>query len=701
MSLDQRSIALLSYLVKAKTYVKVDELIEKFQISRRTIYYDIGKISDWLKENGLQPIKHVRSAGYILEENALKEIPKKLRTMKTWHYEYSVKERKAWLAIYIMARDNPLYLENLMEKIRVSRNTIIEDIKGLRAELERFNLTLEFDRKTGYVIYGDEEDKRKAIVHFLQHVLPNENWQSVLSKIPMILNKDSNQFTFEKLEVIQQIVMKSEEELNIQFTDEFLYSISFRLFLFCRRVSQGKKITIDPIEKAVLQKTKQYQAAQKIGARLSILFEIDFPEDEILYITKHLLSSRVQFSEDNLSNQNSNDSEILSKVVTQMVTDFQKYACVFFKDRQEIEKSLLLHVKPAYFRVRYGLEFESDMTESIKKQYHDIFLLTKKVITHLEAVVGKDVNENEIALIAMHFGGWMRKVGAKPAVRKKALLVCTNGVGTSRLLLHQLEGLFSTIDLIGSVSLRDYEKNDYDADFILSTIPLEKKDKPVFVVNPILTEAEMESLLKKVNAHFDHHSKQSSSIEALMEIIQKHADILSPEGLKQDLKQYLYKPEKVVKEVEKPSLNKILQLKHIQLQSEVSDWKEAIRMASIPLLQEELISEEYVQTMIQNINKMGPYIVIAPKVAIPHARPEDGVNQLSMSLLRLTKAVPFSEKRKHDIQIMIVLAAIDGEAHLKALSQLTKMLTDSNNVQKILLAESSEEIFDLVNAYSK
>ena len=700
MSLDKRSTALLSYLLKAKTYVTVQELSEKFHISRRTTYYDIGKINDWLEENNLPPVKHVRSAGFLLEEEAAAQVPNKLGTLRTWHYEYSAKERKAWLAIYLMAREIPLYLENLMEKIRVSRNTTIEDLKELKIELEKFDLTLEFERKSGYVILGDENDKRKAIVYYLQHVLPNENWQSFLSKIPIILNTDSNAFAFEKLKAIQQIVGDSEQELNIEFTDEFVYSLSVRLLLFCRRVSQGKKISIDPIEKDVLQETKQYKAAKKIGERLSALFEIDFPEDEILYITKHLLSSRVQFSEDLQPNSKGNDTEILAKVVTKMVTDFQKYACVFFKERQEIEKSLLLHVKPAYYRIRYGLEFESDMTESIKEQYHDIFQITKKVISHLETVVGKKVNENEIALITMHFGGWMRKVGAKPAVRKKALLVCTNGVGTSRLLLHQLEGLFSTIDLIGSSSLREYEKKQYDVDFVISTIPLEEKNIPVFVVNPILTEAEKESLLKKVNVHFDQGTKQNSSIEALMEIIQRHTDVVNKEGLQQDLKQYLYKPEKVVKELGKPSLRDLLQLKRIQLKNDVSDWKEAIRAASKPLLQEGLITDKYVEVMISNINKMGPYIVIAPKVAIPHARPEDGVNKLSMSLLKLSKAVPFSEKSKHAIQIVIVLAAVDGETHLKALSQLSKMLSDKKNSNQILLANSPEEIFELVNAYS-
>ncbi|HYK75270.1 MAG TPA: transcription antiterminator, partial [Pseudoneobacillus sp.] len=557
MSLDQRSTAILSYLSQAKGYVTTKEISEKFNISRRTIYYDIEKINGWLNENCLPNVKHVRSAGFFLEEEAAGQIPEKLGMIQTWHYEYSVQERKAWLVIYIMARDTSLYLEDLMEKVRVSRNTTIEDLKSLKEELLRFHLQLEFDRKLGYVINGGEEDKRKAIVFYLQLLLPDQSWQTILAQIPIILNAKSETndlFDSEKLKAVQFIVSECEKDLNIQFTDDFLHSLSLRLLLFGRRLAQGKNVQIDEEEKKVLSETKEYTAAKKISAKLSQLFQLDFPDDEIYYITKHLLSSRVHFSEEQLEHNSSQDKHVLAKVVSKMVTDFQKYACVFLKNREEVEKSLLLHVKPAYYRVKYGLEVESNVATTIKEKYDDIFQLTKKVIYHLEKLVGKKINDNEIALIAMHFGGWMERVGVKPADRKKALLVCTTGVGTSRLLQHQLEGLFSTVDIIGSVSLREYEKNQFEVDFIISTISLDEKDKPVFVVSPILTEAEKEGLLKKVNTLMDTTSYQRTSTDAIMEIIQKYAEVIDEDSLRGELKKYLYQPAVSFKEVSKPSL---------------------------------------------------------------------------------------------------------------------------------------------------
>ncbi|WHY77354.1 BglG family transcription antiterminator [Neobacillus sp. WH10] len=697
MSLDQRSMAILSYIVKASTYVSLQEISEKFNISRRTIYYDIEKINDWLKENRLQSVKQVRSAGFYLDEETAHQVPGKLVTLKKWHYEYTVKERKAWLAIYLMVLDIPLFLDNLMKKVRVSRNTTIEDLKGLKEELKRFHLVLEFERRHGYVIIGKEDDKRRAIVYYLQHVLPEQGWQALLIKIPGILQENGPDilhfFEIEKWKAVQLIIAESEEDLNIQFTDEFLDNFALRLLFFYKRFSQGKKVSIDPVEKDVLRDTKQFRAAEKIARKLSALFEVDFPEEEVFYITKHLLGSRIQFSEEVESTSN----DFLKDVVTNMVSDFQRFACVFFENRQEIERNLLLHVKTAYFRVKYGLEVENDMTKAIIEKYHDIFLITKKSMFHLENLIGKAVNDDETALIAMHFGGWMKRVGAEAVKRKTALLVCTNGIGTSRLLQRQLEGLFSTIDIIGCVSLREYESNQFEADFIISTIPLQKKTKPVFVVSPILTEAEKESLLKKVNAQLDFDPKQTSAIDTLMDIIQKYADVRNETALQTELKQYLAKPLSLQAERPRPSLKELLMKEHIQLRQEVPTWEEAIWAAAEPLKRGGFVTDHYIESMVQNIKNMGPYIVIAPMVALPHAKPEDGVQQLGMSLLKLDKPVLFMDK---EVRLLIVLAAIDGDSHLKAVSQLTNLLSKPNQINKILEAEFAINIFDIIKAYS-
>ncbi|GAA3316662.1 hypothetical protein GCM10020331_013320 [Ectobacillus funiculus] len=82
----------------------------------------------------------------------------------------------------------------------------------------------------------------------------------------------------------------------------------------------------------------------------------------------------------------------------------------------------------------------------------------------------------------------------------------------------------------------------------------------------------------------------------------------------------------------------------ITIETSVSDWKEAIRIAAKPLLTNESIKQQYIDTIISNYNYDEPYIILGSHVAIPHASPENGVNKTAMSLLSLKEGVYFFPK---------------------------------------------------------
>lgn len=47
------------------------------------------------------------------------------------------------------------------------------------------------------------------------------------------------------------------------------------------------------------------------------------------------------------------------------------------------------------------------------------------------------------------------------------------------------------------------------------------------------------------------------------------------------------------------------------------------------------VERRYIGAVPRTVEKLGPYAVIAPGVAIPHARPEDGANRVGLSLVVL------------------------------------------------------------------
>ena len=101
--------------------------------------------------------------------------------------------------------------------------------------------------------------------------------------------------------------------------------------------------------------------------------------------------------------------------------------------------------------------------------------------------------------------------------------------------------------------------------------------------------------------------------------------------------------------------------------------------------------------MIDSVHLNGPYIVIDDYFALAHARPSQGVNSLSMSLLKINKSVDFLGK---EVKVIVVLAATDNKKHLKALASLTELFMERENLDNIINAESVETVVELIERYS-
>ena len=72
MILDNRSISILQQIIQADSYVSVSQLMEVIQVSKRTIYYDMKKIEDWLVAEDLNSYEYIRPLGYCFERNEAK-----------------------------------------------------------------------------------------------------------------------------------------------------------------------------------------------------------------------------------------------------------------------------------------------------------------------------------------------------------------------------------------------------------------------------------------------------------------------------------------------------------------------------------------------------------------------------------------------------------------------------------------------------
>lgn len=143
-------------------------------------------------------------------------------------------------------------------------------------------------------------------------------------------------------------------------------------------------------------------------------------------------------------------------------------------------------------------------------------------------------------------------------------------------------------------------------------------------------------------------------------------------------------------------LQDLITKKTYQSTSERLGWREAIYLAAQPLLESEQIQASYPEAMIAKVEEFGPFINLGKGIAIPHARPEDGVNQVGMSMLVLEHPIYLLDDPKQEIRLLICIAAIDNETHLKALSRLTTILRDNEQVKALLASKSFEDIKTII-----
>lgn len=121
----------------------------------------------------------------------------------------------------------------------------------------------------------------------------------------------------------------------------------------------------------------------------------------------------------------------------------------------------------------------------------------------------------------------------------------------------------------------------------------------------------------------------------------------------------------------------------------------AIRIAGDLLTEAGRVAPEYVEAMVAAYHDLGAYIVLAPHIAIPHARPEAGALGSAISLVRLAEPVVFGHPANDPVRVVIALAGVDPQEHIDLLRRLAAVLSDPDAITTICTTDDVTEIVGL------
>ena len=100
--------------------------------------------------------------------------------------------------------------------------------------------------------------------------------------------------------------------------------------------------------------------------------------------------------------------------------------------------------------------------------------------------------------------------------------------------------------------------------------------------------------------------------------------------------------------------------------------------------------------MIHSVEEFGPYIVMAPHMALAHARPEDGVNKLGFSVSIFKNPVSFGDEDEQQVSVIFCLSAVDSYSHLNIMKSLINLIRSTDKIEKLSKAISKEEVKNIL-----
>jgi PTS system ascorbate-specific IIA component len=131
---------------------------------------------------------------------------------------------------------------------------------------------------------------------------------------------------------------------------------------------------------------------------------------------------------------------------------------------------------------------------------------------------------------------------------------------------------------------------------------------------------------------------------------------------------------------------KYLEKNMIALDVEAATAEEAIRAAGDLLVASGAAESSYVDAMVESYRTKGPYFIVAPHIALPHAKTEHGVHQASVSFVRLLTPVGFGHKTNDPVKLVFAIGSASNEEHIALLRKLTFLLNDPSKIETLKTA---------------
>lgn len=693
--INQKNVQMLDYLcgmALEKQSVRVDELAKKFGVSNRTIRYDLERIDDYLQEIGYHPLRHVKGMGVILDCSA-EDIAKVRQTLNQVHardYALSKVERKLYLRLLLLDAEQPLKYEQLADELYVSRKTVIEDMRTIKEEDAALGVHIHSSRQ-GIAYDADEYHLRQVILRsLLDRFDANELWQMIrgdyLNQSIAIEKKWRDIISLPRVQDIERLLHQTEVEQNETLHDQEFYLTMLLSAFALSRIRRGRSIS------SCAEEVCPPAWLQDFLLRMQENGTGELPQPEQGYIALELKSIL------NISNQE--HAQILASVVAEnllvRVSEVLRYH--YYAD-QMLRNGLQQHLYRLIQNKKVSTRQVSSIVSTVRQEHEALYGCIRSYIQQIPELHTVGHLEDECALLAVHFCASDERRMMMDRASVKVLVVCANGVGTAQIVSATVVKYFPQMEVLATTSVHNVQEKirQEQPEMILSTISLPPLPVPVIRINPFMTGRDLD----KIRSFIVQHKKEEYSDDKMQQLYRRILETIADTCEVQD-RQALEHGVAEILGIAPPRNSALLHIVHeecILVGLEAENWEQAVRGSAAPLVEHGYVEPRYVQAMVDNIKRMGSYIVILPGIAMPHALQTDGVINPCLGVSILKTPIEFGNDANDPVRIVLCMSAMNNQEHMQEMSELIEVFSDEESVQNICNARSSRDILQIIRSY--
>lgn len=469
--------------------IATNEITKIISLSEKATRNKIEHIQAYLLENDLGSIEKKPRVGIWLQSNDIQRT-KLLKMIDTSDYvsignDHKERIKDTLRILFHMLPRESISTQKLADELYLSTPTMLKVIKDCKEWLKPYHMDICNERSRGYALVYDETNYRIALKDFIMNDKDIEE------------TKKNTQYFFSNIDLnlIKKAIIETENEWNYRFTDESFYEI----LIYCCLAYQRKDIRIpghiNSDDQEILERYNEYPFTVAIFKKLHEKLHVLFSNEDVLFLATQILCSKfigVNNSDDVISNITKYDQKILHFIDEMLVTLGTILEVDLSKD-EKLKESLIFHLRPTIFRLRYGSPQSNSLVNFIKNEYKRVFRATWSISIMFEKYFHLQITEDELGYIVLYIQSALER--RKQSYR--SVLLAESNLGHAQLLSERIRKTVPEIRDLKVVNYHDFKIAEYkDYDIIITSKELYEKDKRIIVISNLLKESGISTLRK-------------------------------------------------------------------------------------------------------------------------------------------------------------------------------------------------------------